>query len=178
VSVTVASLNPRTSIRSNSACARRARPCSPCASCHIVARLRRACRTSLGPGREAPSYGLYSSADPERSSPPATRTWPLGSKVAVCLRRALDIDPVELNEPLAGSYSCPPTPGNRCRPLRRIEPGALGDTTPGPPTMPLQRPAHRPARSRRSVGKRGRHSSRPDHLGASIRVHRCGTPMA
>jgi hypothetical protein len=30
---------------------------------------------------------------------------PLASKVAVCSLRSLDIDPVELKEPVAGSYS-------------------------------------------------------------------------
>jgi hypothetical protein len=42
---------------------------------------------------------------PPRYWPPAIRTWPLVSKVAVCKNRTLDIDPVELNEPVAGSYS-------------------------------------------------------------------------
>jgi hypothetical protein len=30
---------------------------------------------------------------------------PLASKVAVCFHRAIDIDPVELNEPVPGSYT-------------------------------------------------------------------------
>jgi hypothetical protein len=37
--------------------------------------------------------------------PPVIRTLPPASKVAVCPYRGLDMDPVELNEPVAGSYS-------------------------------------------------------------------------
>jgi hypothetical protein len=58
-----------------------------------------------------PVPGSYSSADARRASgpptkmPPVIRTLPLASKVAVCPYRGLDMDPVELNEPVAGSYS-------------------------------------------------------------------------
>jgi hypothetical protein len=66
----------------------------------------------MGPvGLNEPVSGSYSSADARKltmispSLPPVIRTLPLGSKVAVCPTRALDIDPVELNEPLPGSYN-------------------------------------------------------------------------
>ena len=62
-------------------------------------------------GLNEPLLGSYSSADARKfeltvpSLPPVIRTLPLASKVAVCPTRAVDIDPVGLNEPVAGSYS-------------------------------------------------------------------------
>ena len=45
------------------------------------------------------------SAPPLPSDPPATKTFPLVSKVAVCPERIVPMSPVELNVPLAGSYN-------------------------------------------------------------------------
>ncbi|MGD0020328.1 MAG: hypothetical protein ABSD62_13845 [Candidatus Limnocylindrales bacterium] len=61
-------------------------------------------------GLNLPVVGSYSSADargvPGRTKPvvpPAISTLPFVSRVAVCHARVLDIDPVGLNVPLAGS---------------------------------------------------------------------------
>jgi hypothetical protein len=56
---------------------------------------------------QVPLVGLYSSAVGEalKGPPPATRTIPLGSKVAVCSWRAVLRLPVAVQLPLAGLYS-------------------------------------------------------------------------
>src|SRR5579859_6336592 len=61
-----------------------------------------------------PVAGLYSSAvaygppplvKPPSLNPPVTRTWPLGSRVAVCCSRGACIEPVTDHVPVAGLYS-------------------------------------------------------------------------
>ena len=76
-----------------------------------------------------PVAGSYNSADArtrgliEPSVPPVIRTLPLASKVAVCPTRAVDMDPVELNEPVPGSYSsADPTPEPPSPPVTRTLP--------------------------------------------------------
>src|ERR1043166_8468430 len=71
----------------------------------------------LGVGPHLPVHGVgvgvcprvYSSALAEASkvlfSPAATRTMPLGSKVAVCSKRAVFRLPVKVQVPFGGSYS-------------------------------------------------------------------------
>jgi hypothetical protein len=60
-------------------------------------------------GRNVLPVGSYNSAEPREkpleSEPPATRTCPFGSRVAVASYRTADIDPAGTNVPLAGSYS-------------------------------------------------------------------------
>ena len=57
---------------------------------------------------QVPVAGVYSSAlasGPAGPSPPATKTWPLASSVAVAEYRAVCMLPVSVHFPVAGVYS-------------------------------------------------------------------------
>ena len=61
---------------------------------------------------QVPVLGSYSSAETrgmtepaELTLPPATRTWPVGRRMAVWLSRAVAIPPVSLQVPVLGSYN-------------------------------------------------------------------------
>jgi hypothetical protein len=62
-------------------------------------------------GLNVPVAGSYNSAEataPEASpTPPAIRTLPLGSTVAVSPSRTIDIDPVVLNRPIEATAGVP-----------------------------------------------------------------------
>src|SRR6266849_3556672 len=69
---------------------------------------------------QLPVDGLYSSALASGPEPPATRTWPLASRVALGSYRAVCMLPVVVQLPVAGLYSSalvPPPPTTSTWPL-------------------------------------------------------------
>src|SRR5579875_3167333 len=78
----------------------------------------------LAVSAQVPVVGSYSSAltlegvqpQPAGRVPATTRTWPVGSKVAVCSVRGVVMLPVGLHSPVCGSYTSAltnPNPGAR-----------------------------------------------------------------
>ena len=67
--------------------------------------------TNTPAGAHVPVAGSYSSQEPRKPlllldpKPPATRTLPSGRRMAVCLSRAIVIEPVTLHAPVFGSYN-------------------------------------------------------------------------
>ena len=85
--------------------------------------------TAIDPvGVNLPAAGSYSSADLRlsapsmKSAPPATRTRPSFSRVAVWPHRASVIDPVGLNLPVVGSYSSAAAVLELTLPVRALPP--------------------------------------------------------
>src|SRR5258706_1462459 len=125
---------------------------------------------------QLPVAGLYSAALASGPEPPATRTWPLGSRVALGSYRAVCRLPVVVQLPVAGLYSSalvPPPPATSTCPLgSRVAVESARATCRLPVNVQVPEPAARVGTAGSTVSAPRTSSTGMSKSWVSLQVHR------